>query len=258
MQAHPSPEPVLGPPAAAFAGAVTPTRRVVDAPTRMFHWLFALCFVGAYLTADGERWRLLHVTLGYTLAGLLGFRVLYSLVGPRHARLSLMWRKLGSAPALLRSLPQARSISVINWRQGQNLLMALGVVALLLVVLPLTLSGYATYNEWGDFLGSDWLEDLHEVFGEAMLTVVLAHVALIAAFSLLRRKNQALPMLSGRVEGSGPDLAKKNHAWLAALLLLSVLAFGAWQWQQSPNGLIPSAAWSGGGLGHDRDQDDDD
>lgn len=235
----------------------TPTRRVVDAPTRMFHWLFALCFVGAYLTADGERWRMLHVTLGYTLAGLLGFRVLYGLLGPKHTRLSLLWRKLGSAPAWLRSWPQARSISAINWRQGQNLLMALGVVALLLLVLPLTLSGYATYNDWGDFLGGDWLEDLHEFFGEAMLAVVLAHVALIALLSLLRRKNQAQPMLTGRVEGAGPDLAKKNHAWLAALLLLSVLAFGAWQWQQSPNGLIPSTAWSGGESGHDQDDDDD-
>jgi cytochrome b len=224
----------------------------------MFHGLFALCFVGAYLSADGERWRMLHVTLGYTLAGLLGLRVFYGLFGPKHARLSLMWRKLGSAPAWLRSLPEARSISGINWRQGQNLLMALGVIALLLLVLPLTLSGYATYNDWGDFLGGDWLEDLHEFFGEAMLAVVLAHVALIAALSLLRRKNQAQPMLTGRVEGAVLDLAKKNHAWLAAVLLLSVFAFGAWQWQQSPNGLIPSTAWSGGGSGHGQDGDDDD
>ena len=30
----------------------SPARRVIDAPTRMFHWLFAACFVGAYLTAN--------------------------------------------------------------------------------------------------------------------------------------------------------------------------------------------------------------
>ena len=67
-------------------------RRVIDAPTRMFHWLFALSFVGAYLTADGERWRMLHVTLGYTMAGLLAFRVLYGRSGPRQAKLSALWR----------------------------------------------------------------------------------------------------------------------------------------------------------------------
>jgi len=58
-----------------------------------------------------------------------------------------------------------------------------------------------------------------------MLTVVLVHVGLIAGFSLLRRKNQALPMLTVLVDGKGPDLAKRNDVWLAAMMLLAVLAF---------------------------------
>ena len=263
MTTHASLDPSLTP--AAATPVATPSRRVVDAPTRMFHWLFALCFLGAYLTADGERWRLLHITLGYTLAGLLGFRVLYGLFGPRHARLSMMWRKLSGAPAWLRSLPRAGSLADINTRQGQNLLMALAVVALLLVVLPLTLSGYGTDHDWGDFLGGDWLEEVHEFFGETMLAMVLAHVALIAAFSRLRRKNHAAPMVTGRVEGAGPDLVKRNHVWLAALLLIAVLAYWSWEWQQSPRGLVPELAWSGAALedvrsrnhdhGHDHDHD---
>ena len=106
----------------AAAGASRHRRRrpgvcVTDAPTRMFHWLFALSFVGAYLTADGERWRALHVTLGYTMAGLLAFRVLYGLFGPRQARLGLMWRRLGSAPAWLRSVAQAFRQPTIAGRQ---------------------------------------------------------------------------------------------------------------------------------------------
>lgn len=230
-------------------------RLVTDAPTRMFHWLFALSFLGAYLTADGERWRMLHVTLGYTLAGLLVFRVLYGLLGPRQSGLGLLWRKLGGAPAWLVSLSRARALSAINWRQGQNLLMALAVVALLAMVAPLTLTGYATFNDWGDVLGGDWLGELHEFFGEAILFVVLAHIGLVAGLSLLRRKNQAQPMLTGRMAGPGPDLVKKNRVWLAALLLIAVVAYGAWEWQQSPNGLIPSGAFSGASRGHD-DHDD--
>jgi len=241
--------------AQAARAAATPGRRVTDAPTRMFHWLFALSFLGAYVTADGESWRLLHVTLGYTMAGLLVFRVLYGLLGPRQAGLGLMWRKLVGAPAWLRSLTHSRSLAGINWRQGQNLLMALAVVALLLMVVPLTLSGYATYNDWGDFLGGDWLEDVHEFFGEAFLFVVLAHLALIAGLSLLRRKNQALPMLTGRIDGKGQDLVQKNRVWLAALLLLAVLAFGAWEWQQSPNGLISNKASNSPTAGQAHDDD---
>ena len=236
-----------------------PRRLVTDAPTRMFHALFALSFLGAYLTADGERWRMLHVTLGYSMAGLLVFRVAYGLLGPRQSGLGLLWRKLSSAPDWLRSTAEAlrqAAFADINWRQGQNLLMALAVVLLMAMVVPITLTGYATFNDWGDFLGGDWLGEVHEFFGEAFLLVVLAHLVLIASLSVLRRQNGALPMLTGRVAGRGPDFVKKNRVWLAVLLLAAVLAYGAWEWQQSPNGLIPSQAFSSASRDHHRDHGD--
>ena len=101
------------------ASTTPPSRRTVDAPTRMFHWLFALSFLGAYLTSDGERWRMLHITLGYTMAGLLAFRVLYGLWGPPQARLSLMLRKLKPGPQWLKSA--AASASTGTWANFNRL-----------------------------------------------------------------------------------------------------------------------------------------
>lgn len=242
--------------ASGAASVPAASRRVIDAPTRMFHWLFALSFVGAYVTAESEHWRLLHVTLGYAFAGLLVFRVLYGIFGPRQAGLGLLWRRLAGVPAWLRSLLAARSFSAVNWRQGQNLTMALAIVSMLILVVPLVLTGYGTYNDWGDPLGGDWLEEAHELFGNAFLMLVLAHVALIAALSILRRQNQALPMFTGRVRGNGPDLVRHNRAWLAALMLLAVVALGAWQWRDAPRGWIPignganSMDAAGRGTGH--------
>lgn len=240
--------------AGASASLPAPGRRVVDAPTRLFHWLFALSFAGAWLTGDGERWRALHVVLGYTMAGLLAFRVVYGLVGPRHARLSLTWRRLAAAPQWLRSAVATR-LAGANWRQGQNLLGPLAIVLMLALVLPIALSGYATYHEWSD---GEWLEEIHEFFANAMLAVVFAHLALLAVLSLLRRQNQALPMLTGRLPGRGPDLAKKNRAGLALLLLAAVLAYGSWEWQQAPNGLLPSKVLRGDDHRKRRGHDDDD
>ena len=220
----------------------TPTRRVIDAPTRVFHWLFALSFLGAYLSADGERWRMLHVTLGYTMAGLLAFRVVYGLVGPRQVRLSALLSKLRGGPDWLRSLWRSPTPGNVNWRQGQNLFMVLAVVALMLAVVPVTLTGYASFNEWGGSLwGIDWadvLGELHEAAGEAFLWLVLAHLGALAAFSLWRRTNLTTPMLTGRTPGRGPDLVKHNHTWLAALVALAVVAYIAWEWSQAPRGLV--------------------
>lgn len=223
-----------GTPVAHAAETTTLRRRVIDAPTRMFHWLFALSFLGAYVTAESEHWRLVHVTLGYTMAGLLVARLLYGLFGPRQAGLGMLWHKITAGAAWLQSFTRVKSLLAIQWRQGQNLLMALAMAALLAMVVPLTLSGYASYNDWGGALGGEWLEELHEFFGEAFLFVVLVHLALIAGVSLLRRKNQAQPMLTGHVEGPGPNLVQKNRSWLAALLLIAVLAFWVWEWQQAP------------------------
>lgn len=216
----------------AQAPAQAATRRMVDAPTRMLHGLMALGFVGAYLTADGERWRLVHVSLGYTLAGLVGTRLLWGLWGPRQVRLSALWRRLQGLPAWCRSLAAVRTPTALQatWRPGQSLLMALAIALILALVVPLTLSGYAVWDEWG----GEWLEDVHAFFGNALLCVALAHVGLIILLSVLRRKNLARPMLTGRIPGTGSDVAKKNHGVLATVVLAGTLAFWAWQWHAAP------------------------
>jgi hypothetical protein len=50
---------------------------------------------------------------------------------------------------------------------------------------------------------------------------------------------------------------KRNHAWLAVLMLAAVLAYWSWEWQQSPNGLISAQAISDVINNRDTDGDDD-
>jgi hypothetical protein len=61
------------------------------------------------------------------------------------------------------------------------------------------------------------------------LSLVLLHLALLAGQSYWRQKNLALPMLTGRLEGRGPDLIAHNRVWLAILLLMCVLSYFAWE-----------------------------
>lgn len=230
-------------------GASGKGRRVTDAPTRMFHWLFALSFAGAYITAESEHWRLLHLTLGYSMALLLAFRVLYGLLGPRQVRLSVLWGKLQAGSRWLRAhLREPWVMFTQAGRAGQNFAMALAIALLLALTVPLVLSGYGTYNGWGE-----WMEGVHEFFGNAVLLTVLAHLGLIAGLSLLRRASLVRPMWSGTLPGSGPDLVTRPRRWLAALLLLAVLGFGAGYWQQAAQDAPPASLTSQGRDHHDDD-----
>jgi len=224
-----------GQPRSALVRAAPARRRVTDAPIRMFHALFALSFAAAWATGDSEHWRALHVTLGYTMVGLLVFRIVYGFVGPRPARWSSLVSRLAGAPAWWRATAAGLRRGGVPWRQGQNLLMAAVVVVLLAGLVPLALSGYATYAEWG----GDWLEEVHEAFANAMLAIVLLHFGFIGLLSALRRQNLTQPMLTGQVSGSGPDLVPSQRRWLAGLMLVAVIGFGAWQWSESPHGLLP-------------------
>jgi cytochrome b len=202
-----------------------PTRQTVDAFTRTLHALLALSFVGAYLTAGSEGFKLVHVSSGYTVGGLLVARAVWGLLGPRHTRWSAMWGKLRGLGDWLRGVQKGH----VAWRQAQNLYMAAAVLTVLLAIAPVVLTGYAMEQEWT----GDWMEEVHEFFGNFMLAAVLTHTSGVVVLSLLRGRNLATPMLTGRVEGKGPDLIQSNHWFWAVLLLIAVLGFGFWQWQQS-------------------------
>lgn len=226
-----------------------PSRRTIDAPTRAFHWLMALSFAGAYLTGDGERWRLVHVTLGYTIIGLIVFRLVWGLLGPAQVRLSAWAAKLRGLPALIQSLRASK----VNWQAGLGVVQALAVTALLALLALSAASGYMLHEE----LTGEWMEAVHEVLGNGALAIVGLHLALVLAASVARRQNLALTMVTGRKPGRGPDLVKNNRAPLAALLLACVLAGWVWQWQNAPTGadLADSPAGAARSRGHDSDDD---
>jgi len=166
---------------------------VWDLPTRAFHWLLALSFVGAFATADSERLRDVHVFLGYTMLGLVAFRLVWGLLGPRYARFSSFAFGPRAVAAYLRSL-LTRSP---QHHLGHNPAGSWAIYALLGLTLLAGATGYATYNE----LGGHWTEELHEAAANTLLAVVLVHVAGVLVSSLIHRENLARAMLTGYKSG---------------------------------------------------------
>lgn len=199
------------------------TRRVADAPTRMFHWLFALCFVAAHLTSESEHVRVVHAALGYAMVVLLVFRLLYGWLGPRPVRWSSLGSKLQNGWTLCRSLWRSDGPLGARLRGAQNLAMVLTTVLLMALSGVLLWSGHVLYAS-----DSEWLEEVHEFLANGLLLLVFAHLGLLLWLSVLRGSNLALPMWRGRVPGPGPDLVARPRVGLALTLLMLSLAFGVW------------------------------
>jgi len=206
--------------------AIVTKIKVWDAPVRVCHWLLVLTFAGAYLSAESERWRLLHVTLGYTLGGLVAFRLVWGLVGSRYARFASFIRGPAAVLAYLRSLWQGRP----QHHVGHNPAGAVGIVLLLLASGVVVASGWASYND----LGGEWLSELHEGAANAMLALVAVHIAGVLLASWQHHDNLVRAMVTGRKKGAPQEGIGRTWPSVALLLVLAVLGFWYLQWHSAP------------------------
>lgn len=188
---------------------------VWDLPVRVFHWLLAVSFVGAFLTAESERVRDIHVVLGYTVLGLLAFRLLWGFLGTRHARWSSFAYGPGAVLAYLRSLLSRHPSHYV----GHNPAGSWVIYLLLVLGLASGISGYAVYGD----MGGEWVESLHEGAANAMLALVLVHVAGVVVSSLIHRENLVAAMLTGRKSGSPNDAIGRTR-WVTAVALAAGVA----------------------------------
>lgn len=199
---------------------------VWDMPVRVFHWLTAFSFAGAYLTAETERFRLLHVTLGYTMGGLVLFRIVWGFIGTRYARFSDFVHGPARSLAYMRGLTGRHPEHYV----GHNPAGALAIVAMLALAIALTATGWALYNN----IGGEAYEEIHEAVANIMLAVVGVHVAAVLLGSWLHHENLIGAMFTGYKLGNAGDGIKNAWRSVAAIMLVAVLAFWWLQWRSAP------------------------
>lgn len=192
---------------------------VWDWPTRAGHWAMALAFLAAYVTGDSEEWRLVHVGAGGALAGLAAFRLIWGLIGSRHARFGAFLRGPSTALAYLGALFRGQP----PHHTGHNPAGAYAIVLLLALGLGAAASGWPLYQD----LGGEWLEELHEAVVNAMLLVVLIHLAGVLVGSLAHHENLPRAMVTGYKLGMPEEGISGARIW-ALPLLLACAAWGAW------------------------------
>ncbi|MCU0810816.1 MAG: cytochrome b/b6 domain-containing protein [Thiobacillaceae bacterium] len=193
---------------------------VWDWPTRIGHWLMAVSFLVAYLTGDSETWRLVHVFAGGTLAGLVAFRVLWGLIGTRHARFSDFLRAPSTAWRYLTGLVSGKAPHYA----GHNPAGGYAVFALLLLGALAAVSGWPVYQD----IGGEWLEEVHEAVVNLMLLVVGVHLAGVVVGSLAHHENLPRAMVTGYKLGKPGEAIARGHLWAVSILIGSAVAAAWW------------------------------
>lgn len=215
---------------------------VWDVPTRVFHWLLVLSFCGAFLTAESERYRDIHVVLGYTLLGLLAFRLLWGFFGTRYAQFRSFLFKPGEIVAYALSLLKGKPEHYI----GHNPLGSVSIFLLLALGITSGVAGVMLFQD----VGGEALEELHEVASNAMLAIVAIHILGVVVSSVLHRENLARAMVTGLKSAEPGQGVHRSYAWLGVIILSAVVAF----WAGYPaTGLVTPSADTAQAKHHDDD-----
>lgn len=189
---------------------------VWDIFVRVFHWFLVLLVLLAFLTGDDAR--SLHFFFGYAILVLIGLRLVWGLIGTRHARFASFITPPREAWSYLKGLLTGRSRHYL----GHNPAAAWMVVALLLILLLVNGSGhlakpdqpqgyakalkqvslvtpaYADDDFGGEGESGGFIGEIHEALAGLLIGLIGLHVCGALLSSLLHRENLVAAMVHGR------------------------------------------------------------
>ncbi|MBL8835177.1 MAG: cytochrome b/b6 domain-containing protein [Alphaproteobacteria bacterium] len=182
-------EPAEGAAQAAPVPAAPRTVKVWDIVVRVFHWSLVAAFATAFISGDdAER---IHVLAGYTVLGLIALRLVWGVVGTKHARFASFVVGPQRLGAYLRDMGRGRAPRHL----GHNPAGAAMIVTLLAMLLATGGTGWLAYQGGPT---AHALEEVHEFLANATLALVAAHILGVIVSSLLHRENLVRSMFTGR------------------------------------------------------------
>ncbi len=226
-------------------GNAAPTLKVWDLPTRVFHWSLVAFSILAWITSEADGalfW--LHLWAGYAVMGLATFRLIWGVIGTRHARFTAFIRSWPDVRSHIRKLLSPSPAPSLGHTPPGGWMIALLLVVLILLVATGLFAG--DDEELGPFALfvsaglADALGEIHEGLNGLLWTLVVFHVCAVFAVSWLTRDSLVRAMWTGRKinpdrfppqDGNAPPADIPPAGWLrtglAVLLAASLIGIVA-------------------------------
>lgn len=195
---------------------------VWDLPVRLFHVLLGLTLVGAVIIAntvdDDSALFSAHMLLGLVMLFMVVLRIVWGLVGTRHARFSDFVFGPRAVLGYLRAAIAGRA----ERHAGHNPGSSVAIFAMLSLVLAVGGSGVLLAG------GNRDLEDVHGVLSWLLVAAVGAHLLGVLLHTIKQRENITMSMIDGRKEVP-PEKAIPSARPVVGLVFLVLV--GLWSWR---------------------------
>lgn len=180
----------LGTPEEAVQASSLPRQVLVwDRVVRTFHWyVVAACFADIFILNDGRVW---HRLLGYSVMAALVVRVLWGIVGSRHARFVDFIPNPATLQTYIRKLARGTEPRFL----GHNPAGAIMILLLMGLLVGVSVSGWMLTLD--AYFGDERLEEIHGLLADTILVMAGVHIAATLYESLRHKENLVLSMITG-------------------------------------------------------------
>lgn len=172
--------------------------RVWDMPTRIFHWALVFIIAVAWISseADGSAF-MIHVYSGTLVIGFVVFRLVWGIIGSRHALFAdfvFSWKTVRDYSFRLISFRPPHTV-------GHNPLGGWMVVGLLAIIMLAVLTGMMSsedgYRGPLYHLGFGDMDDLHEGIANFLGLLIFVHIIGVFVHGVISRENLPRAMITG-------------------------------------------------------------
>jgi len=207
-----------------------PVGKVWDIPLRLFHWLLMLAVIGAIASGKTQNW-FWHEKMGLTVLGLIGFRLIWGVVGTRYARFM---------PRHVIDYIRSRLAGDKSHSPGHAPTGAWATILLLAVLGGMAGFGTMAHNDvlfegplaaiangYGAGGFSDTATDWHNALEPVMFAMLAVHIVALLMYRIWLKINLVPAMITGGVTGDEEMSLKpfsKTHQITGVILLLAMIA----------------------------------
>ena len=217
-------------------------------PTRVFHLLFALFILLAFLT-DDDKLLNYHAIIGYSILILLVFRVCWGYFGPKYSLFKDFPANKNEAKEFLKNIFDDKQKYI-----GHNPLASYVMITMLVVTFIVIVTGVLAYGIQegkgiASFLNDSFFKnmklfkEIHEFFANFLIFLIVAHLAGIAVDRLLHKKHETLNSIATGYKMTVEDESIKVSFFqklFAIFMFIVFIAFLIFNLYKPDNALVAS------------------
>lgn len=218
-------------------------------PTRVFHWLFALLILLAFLT-DDDHLLTYHAAIGYSLLIVLLFRLVWGVLGPKYSKFKDFNLNKNALKQFLKNPIKANHNEPGHNPAASYLMITMIVVAIIVIVTGALAFGIQEGKGIFSFLNTSFFkkmelfEEIHETLANFFIALIVFHLAGVIMDKLFHPQYETLKSIFTGYKQMQEEYSVKTNLFqkaIALLFLIVLLGFIVYNIAHPKNVLLASS-----------------